>query len=41
MDDIVPVKNWSAGVSGGPRMVDIDAECGIVTSKSQVESQAS
>jgi len=31
MSVIEPVKDWSPSVSGGPRMVDIDAECGIVT----------
>jgi ferredoxin len=30
LEEIAPVKDWSVGVSGGPRMVDIDAECGIV-----------
>ena len=34
MEEIEPVKDWSVSVSGGPRMVDIDAECGIITDKS-------
>lgn len=34
MAEIEPVKDWSTSVSGGPRMADVDAECGIVTDKS-------
>ncbi len=41
MEDIVPVKDWSVGVSGGPRMADIDAECGIVKPKTQAETKTS
>jgi ferredoxin len=41
MDDIVPIKDWSVSVSGGPRMVDVDAECGIVTSKTTAENKTS
>lgn len=41
MEDIVPVKDWSTGVSGGPRMVDVDAECGIVSSKTAAEGKTS
>jgi len=37
LENIVPVKDWGVGVSGGPRMVDVDAECGIVSSKTQTE----
>jgi len=29
LEEIEPVKDWSSSVSGGPRMVDIDAESGI------------
>ena len=39
MEDIVPVKDWSVSVSGGPRMVDVDSECGIVLPKTQAESK--
>jgi ferredoxin len=39
MDDIEPVKDWGPSVSGGPRMVDIDAECGIVTDKAEAEAK--
>jgi len=31
MEEIEPVKDWSPSVSGGPRMVDIDAESGIIS----------
>ncbi len=27
MEEIEPVKDWSVSVSGGPRMIDIEAEC--------------
>ena len=30
MEEIEPVKDWSVSVSGGPRQVDVDSECGIV-----------
>jgi ferredoxin len=33
MEEIEPVKDWSTSSSGGPRMVDVDAECGIVSGK--------
>ncbi len=36
MDEIEPVKDWSVGVSGGPRSTDVGAECGIITEKSEV-----
>jgi ferredoxin len=39
MAEIMPAKDWSSGVSGGPRMVDVDAECGIITSKSPSQAQ--
>ena len=34
---IEPVHDWSASVSGGPRRADVDAECGIVTHKTEAE----
>ena len=37
MEEIEPVKDWSPSVSGGPRMVDIDAECGIISDKTEAE----
>ncbi len=39
MDEIEPVKDWSVSVSGGPRSADVDAECGIITEKSEVEAK--
>jgi ferredoxin len=39
MDEIEPVKDWSVSVTGGPRQVDIDAECGVVTEKSEAEAK--
>jgi len=27
MEEIEPVKDWSVSVSGGPRKVDVEAEC--------------
>jgi ferredoxin len=41
LEDIVPVKDWSVSVSGGPRMVEVDAECGIVSQKAVAESKPS
>ena len=41
LDEIAPVKDWSVSVSGGPRMVDIDAECGVVTKKTGAEAKLS
>jgi len=35
MEEIEPVKDWSSSVSGGPRRADIDAECGIVSAKTE------
>lgn len=31
MEEIEPVKDWSSSVSGGPRQVDIEAECGVLS----------
>ena len=39
MDAIEPVKDWSVSVSGGPRSADVDAECGIITGKSEIEAK--
>ncbi|OGO24471.1 MAG: hypothetical protein A2144_01780 [Chloroflexi bacterium RBG_16_50_9] len=33
LEEIAPVKDWSVSVSGGPRMVDVDSECGVVSKK--------
>jgi len=33
LDEVEPVKDWSVSLTGGPRMADVDAECGIVTGK--------
>jgi hypothetical protein len=38
MEEIEPVKDWSVSITGGPRMVDVDAECGIVTDKTEAEA---
>jgi ferredoxin len=40
MEEIEPVKDWSPSVSGGPRMVDVDAECGIVSGKAEPEAES-
>jgi len=40
MEEIEPVKDWSPSVSGGPRMVDVDAECGIVSDKTEAEVES-
>ena len=40
MEEIEPVKDWSVSVSGGPRMVDIDAECGIITDKTEAAAES-
>jgi len=40
LEPIMPIKDWSVSVSGGPRMVDVDAECGIViTGKTPAETK--
>jgi ferredoxin len=41
MDEIVPVKDWSVSVSGGPRMADVDAECGVITARAEAEAEPS
>ena len=41
LDEIAPVKDWSVSVSGGPRMVDVDAECGVVSKKTGTEAKPS
>jgi hypothetical protein len=41
MEEIEPVKDWGVSVSGGPRMVDIDAECGVVLAKPTTEVKSS
>ena len=33
MEEIEPVKDWSTSVSGGPRMVDVEAECSVAPSE--------
>ncbi|MFC1917117.1 methylenetetrahydrofolate reductase C-terminal domain-containing protein [Chloroflexota bacterium] len=33
MDEIEPLKDWSASSSGGPRVADVEAECGVVTAE--------
>jgi len=40
MEEIEPVKDWSPSVSGGPRMADIDAECGIISDKTEAEVES-
>jgi ferredoxin len=40
MEEIEPVKDWSPSISGGPRMVDVDAECGIISSKTESEAES-
>ena len=38
MDEMAPLKDWSKGVSGGPRRADIDAVCGINSPKAEAEA---
>jgi len=40
MEEIEPVKDWSPSVFGGPRMADIDAECGIISDKAEAEVES-
>jgi ferredoxin len=40
MEEIEPIKDWSVSVSGGPRIADVDAECGIITDKTDSEAKA-
>jgi ferredoxin len=40
MEEIEPVKDWSVSVSGGPRQVNIDAECGIVLTGKTAKAEA-
>jgi len=37
MEEIEPVKDWNVSVSGGPRMVNVDAECGVISGKTGTE----
>jgi ferredoxin len=41
MEEIEPIKDWSPSVSGGPRVADIDAECGIVAKNTGAEVKPS
>ena len=38
MEEIEPIKDWSVSMTGGPRMVEVDAECGIVSEKTEAEA---
>ena len=38
LENIEPVKDWSVSVSGGPRMVNVDAECGLILPSSEPEA---
>jgi hypothetical protein len=40
MEEIEPAKDWGTSVSGGPRMVNVDAECGIVSNKTEAEAES-
>jgi len=40
MDEIEPVKDWSPSVSGGPRIVAVDAETGIISDKAEPEVES-
>ncbi|MFH1651229.1 MAG: methylenetetrahydrofolate reductase C-terminal domain-containing protein [Chloroflexota bacterium] len=35
LDEIEPVKDWSASSSGGPRQAEVESECGVVTAKAE------
>jgi len=39
MAEIVPVKDWSSSISGGPRSAEVEAGCGLVSARKQVEEQ--
>ncbi len=39
LDEIEPVKDWSVSVSGGPRRVDVDSECGVISAKPAAEAK--
>lgn len=40
MEEIEPVKDWSPSVSGGPRIADVDAECGLVSDKTGAAAES-
>lgn len=40
MEEIEPVKDWSTSSSGGPRMVDVDSECGVILAKAKSEAES-
>ncbi|MFC1874400.1 methylenetetrahydrofolate reductase C-terminal domain-containing protein [Chloroflexota bacterium] len=40
MEELEPLKDWSASASGGPRAADVDAECGLITSKSEAKAES-
>ena len=33
MDELEPIKDWSTSLSGGPRMIDVEAECSVAPSE--------
>ncbi len=35
MDEIIPPKNWSTSLSGGPRRADVDSESGVLPPKTE------
>ncbi len=41
MDEIEPVRDWNISVSGGPRMADVDAECGVISGDAEAEVKSS
>ena len=41
MEEIEPVKDWNISVSGGPRMADVDAQCGVISSNAEAEVKSS
>jgi ferredoxin len=41
LEEIAPLKDWSVSVTGGPRMVDIDSECGVVLKAAESEARTS
>jgi hypothetical protein len=41
MEEIEPAKDWDVSVSGGPRMADVDAQCGVISSNAEAEVKSS
>jgi ferredoxin len=40
LEEIEAVKDWSVSISGGPRTADVDAECGLISNKTEAGAKS-